>query len=381
MFKVLNKNENYRVAVIADIHFGSQNPRQLYSELIDYFINELYKLDKLDMIVIAGDLTNMKMPFESEHILFLNRFMMVDLYNLVLHFNCKLRIIQGTKSHDNSQLLNYKNTLEYRPEINCKVILNVTTEKIDNMNILYLPEEYPKDPNTYYSEFFSFIHYDFIFGHGNVDELGFHPKEDNTEFHMGKSPVFRANKLSEYVRSLCVFGHYHHYHEVTDKMLYVGSFSSWTFDDEEEKGFVILDYNRHKKVTNHYRVINEGCTKLISLDLELFIKEDIDKIVNNILNYKEENLIDRLRLFINMNNISELEEEKINILRKNFRHNKDIIFLVKGNNKILKERDTNKENEYIFDKSITIEEKISLFIKNIYNEDLTVEEIKEILNK
>ena len=55
----MSKNK-YTGAVIADIHAGAFSGEILYNELLHGFIKHLKSMDKLDFVIIAGDLFDIK---------------------------------------------------------------------------------------------------------------------------------------------------------------------------------------------------------------------------------------------------------------------------------------------------------------------------------
>ena len=135
------KQNLFNVAVIADIHFGAIRPEQLYTELKESFL-DFIKDKYLDMIVIAGDFFNSIISLNSQSALKAFKFMR-ELVEICEKNEIKyVRIIEGTLSHDNLQILNFQN-YESNKKVDFKVITTIREESLSNgLNILYLTEEY-----------------------------------------------------------------------------------------------------------------------------------------------------------------------------------------------------------------------------------------------
>ena len=91
----------YKGVMIADIHFGALPVERLYNEL-EIFLDFIEK-KSLDFIVILGDWFDKKINLNSKDAKYSTVFF-ERICQICIDNDIKLRIIQGTESHDNSQL-------------------------------------------------------------------------------------------------------------------------------------------------------------------------------------------------------------------------------------------------------------------------------------
>ena len=169
-------------AIIADIHIGVIDDDIMIRELDEIFFNKINEY-KLDFVIIAGDLFDKQIKVNGKGFKSLSVFI-VKLVEYCCNNNTKLRIIQGTYSHDLDQLKYVDALLSVyfnNHNLDYKLIYSVTSEELfDNLKILYIPEEYIEDKKEYYKHNYSFI-YAFtevaktiygIFIYGILEKLG-----------------------------------------------------------------------------------------------------------------------------------------------------------------------------------------------------------------
>lgn len=368
----MTKRDSFVAAHVGDIHFGAFDAEQLYRELKKNMIDKLEKLPVLDVIFIQGDLYHYELSLNSKHALYSFKYF-DKLIKIAKKKKAKIRVVKGTKSHDHNQL---ENLLAYSDEVDIKVINNVEVEFINGVKILYLPEEYISDPEEYYKEYFSDT-YNYIVGHGMFEEVSFH--NYNSETNMEAAPVFDSKILSE-IADIITFGHIHN--AVTFKNIYYnGSFSRWCHGEEDPKGFFISVFN---KITRRYIVapiVNDLARKYKTINIDKIIRDnDVDEIISEIENYYNNKQIYKLRLIINENNDSTFMG-KVAILQNHFSYNrlievtiKKILMLDEGEN-----ADTIEKYHYLFDDTLDVYNKISLFVKDSGYE-LSSDKINELIN-
>lgn len=249
MFQDRESGDNiFVVAFIADIHFGAVKSNFLYDQLKKHFLSVIED-NPVDMIVFGGDMFHniITMNYSTSHIVLM---FMENVIELCKKKNIKyIRVIQGTVSHDNNQLHNF-HMFEDRTDVDFKIIMSVTSEVLsNNINVLYLPEEYMKNPEIYYEDYLDHpkMNYDFIFGHGMVEEVAFVAKSQESENTMSKAPIFSSKKLFSVCNGPVLFGHIHQRTEIKNKMFYPGSFTRWKHREEEPKGWYLCAYNMNDK--------------------------------------------------------------------------------------------------------------------------------------
>lgn len=379
--------KTYVGAVISDIHAGATNAEALLNELESSFLKYLKSLKILDFVVITGDLFDNKLSLNSEHTKYIFVFLK-KLIDICIKHNAKLRIIKGTEFHDNRQLDIFK--VLYSSNIDLKIYDTVSTEELfPNVNVLYIPEEYMPDKDLYYKEYFK-NEYDMIFGHGLVNEVAFVAKMQESEVTMNKAPIFKSESLLDICKGPIFFGHIHKSQIIKERLFYVGSFTRWIFGEEEPKGFMMTAYTPETSKFEVEFIENKLAPTYNTIVIDYsssFYREDEKQQIDYILTMVKKLDVDKLRIIFNIPedypNPTLLTNLITDIFSK-YRHIKTVI----NNNS--KEKQKKKEMEdkikklltvydFIFDKSISTEDKISRFIKIKYNKDIPVDRMRNYL--
>jgi DNA repair exonuclease SbcCD nuclease subunit len=275
------KNNNFNVLNIADIHFGKKNDKKLYNDLNENFLKEIPNIikeyDHLNMVVIEGDLFDRVIKMTEASANYVLRFV-TELCELSKKYNFYLRIINGTKSHDNNQLNNFSH-LEVKYPL-FKIFRTVSTEiisipvgknKVYDYSILYLPEEYPENYSSYYNKFLNpEENYDMIFGHGMIDFVAFTGNEEDKKKLKRNESVHSVDALDNICNYFTIFGHIHDKknYKDEDKIIYVGSFERFSFADQEDKGFLLTTINPETGDTEaiFYENKNASVYKIININ-------------------------------------------------------------------------------------------------------------------
>ena len=384
----------YHGIVISDIHFGAFNSDILMKELYSIFIKYLESLSTLDFIVITGDYfdhkTFLNERFTKHAIQFMDK-----LVSIAKIHKCPIRIVYGTESHEVGQ---YSAFSIYSDDesLDFKVIHTVEEEELlPDMNVLYLPEEFIYSKKEYYKDYFEKKdHYDYIFGHGVIQEVMTQASK-STEKHSDttrkKVPIFTTSELISICKGQVYFGHYHVNTNIMDKVFYVGSYSRWIHGEEEPKGFYHIQCKPSKEkyeqefienslarkfVTYHYGYDSKVIESEESLLSELEKKDRI----------AEANEGDHVRYVFNIPEDHPNPEFVMRILNERYKFN-DSIKVNVTNGYVEKKKSINRKSlndamdEYpmIFDKSVKIENKVMYFIKKKFDRDVDLEQIKKYL--
>lgn len=356
----------------SDIHFGAFDGEQLYKELKANMLNKLAKLPVLDVIFIQGDTYHYDLSLNSKHAMYSFKYF-DKLFKIARKKKAKVRIIKGTKSHDHNQL---DNLIAYSDDVDIRVINTVDVEYINGVKILYLPEEYMANPDEYYKEYFD-DSYNYIVGHGMFEETAFH--NFNSEIKMDAAPVFDSKLISE-ITDLATFGHIHN--AVTFKNIYyTGSFSRWCHGEEDPKGFFISIFNKNTCNYSILPIVNDMARKYVAINIDKIIREnDIDELPKKIESYYINKEIYKLKLIINENNNSEFMG-KVAIIQNHFSYNRLIEVTIKKS--IIDDGDENVDTidkyHYLFDDTLDVYNKISLFVKD-EGYELSSDKISELIN-
>ena len=377
------KEEPFVVAFIADIHFGALPSESLYYQLKEKFLKKLKKYP-VDMVVFGGDLFHniITMNYSTSHVVLMFMESVIDI--------CKskgikyIRIIQGTISHDNNQLHNF-HMFENKLDVDFKIIMSVSEETLPNgIKILYIPEEYMKDPKSYYSQYLNGADkkYDFIFGHGMVREVAFVAKSQESENTMSKAPIFESKQLINACRGPVMFGHIHIRTTIRDHMYYPGSFSRWRFGEEDPKGWYLCIYDKaNGKYMNKF-IENDLASEYITVSMEL--TEEYAKrpeLIETVLNHID---ADHIRLQIAIGEVD--SSFALKYLTDIYGKGSKVKLDIKNREKELAEEHENEVMEklkdkygFVFDESLTLAEVIQKFIKAKKDKDTPIEIIEDEL--
>lgn len=379
------KQNLFNVAVIADIHFGAIRPEQLYTELKESFL-DFIKDKYLDMIVIAGDFFNSIISLNSQSALKAFKFMR-ELVEICEKNEIKyVRIIEGTLSHDNLQILNFQN-YESNKKVDFKVITTVREESLSNgLNILYLPEEYMEDPISYYKDYICkpSKYYDFIFGHGMFKETSF--VKDDSESMISKAPIWDSKFLSSICRGPIFFGHIHTSQIIRKHIYYTGSFSRWVYGQEEDKGFYIFTYHMETGKYLTEFIVNKLARKFdtTKVFLEKALEtQTVDDLIKRLKLFK----VDNLRIQVLVEALQKDYSLPISIMKEYFTgkpgYKFELIDLREKAHHQQMEEKINKlssDYEFLFDDNLPVQTKIHKFIKRKYEKDVSEEKIMNLLN-
>ena len=372
------------VSFIADIHFGSMKSDLLYEQLEKRFIEKIDN-KKIDMIVFGGDLFHniITMNYSTSHLVLL---FMEEVINLCKKNGIKyIRIIQGTMSHDNNQLHNF-HMFENQSDVDFKIIMSVSEEHlVENIDILYVPEEYMSNPEEYYRNYLQHTKkYDFIFGHGMFKEVAFVAKNQDSEVTMSKAPVFDSKAFINACKGPIFFGHIHMKTIVRKHIYYPGSFSRFKHGEEDDKGFILCVYSTK---TSKYMVefVKNDLAPLyetITFTMCELYREHPDKIVDAVKMVEAENI--KIKIILN----DALDYSyAINYVREHYKDKSNIKIDITDNNEFKREKETEavidtvlKKYGFIFDKGIPHADKIQKFIEMKHGRTIPIDIIKDELS-
>lgn len=382
--------------LLADIHIKAQDCQQTYKEY--QFLEKRLKDKIYDYCIILGDFFDRKIYSYEEYVHLAYLYM-----SLIIKHCKKVRVVYGTKSHENDQyeIFNFldesiMNGITGEIEkIDFKVIKTVSSEELyPDLNVLYLPEEYVLDKKEYYKDYFNKEEeYDYVFGHGVIQEVmtnatrNVDKKIDKIKVRK-KPAVFTTAELKRICKGQVYFGHYHIHTNISDKVFYVGSYSRFCHGEEEPKGF--YEISNDKKYSNKF-IENTSSKKYVTIKYgykdEIFQDEEkLMKEITSIPEKKKRAEIDELRLIFNIPEDYEKSEFLINLLNERFKFYDDIkVEVVNGYIEIKKQ--ANKEQvkeifdkfDIIFDKDESDENKISFFIKEKKGKEIPGVTIKKYL--
>lgn len=231
--------DSVRMLFMADVHMGAPNTPD--APKIQALRNALSPTHgpAFDIIVVAGDFTDGEIKYNEVKSFYSNQFIQV-LIEYCVKNNTILRAVDGTKSHERGQPINFEWMIELtRANIDFKYIKELSIEYIEklSMNFLYLPDEWNPDAEVTYKQMkeliksrgLSVVDVGVIHGACTYQMQGI----ESTTFH-------DAKKLSSLVKYRVFAGHIHT-HSCYDKYVSISSLDRSGHNEEEAKGCVIYE--------------------------------------------------------------------------------------------------------------------------------------------
>lgn len=349
----------YNILAISDIHWGAIEAKRLYENLQLVLSTIQYLKDKLDMVVICGDYFDYRLQLNSKSAL-LSLQWMDELVKTCKESNVKrIRIVKGTQEHDNNQLEAFRS---YEDETGFFRIFNENTyeETLPELSCLYCPDETipTKEYNMKYLSNILQVA-DLGFFHGSFDivlpEIVVQMSEESNKANV----IFEYELFSKCIKGLIVSGHWH-VGSFNNPVLYTGSFDRWTFGEEEDKGFIILQYNTEDHTYSYEKIVNENALRYdtITIDTSMYKSaEDYKELIDDI-NEKYDLENHHLRVVIQKSTDREEDEVFISAFKKFFVNTKNVKIDVKDLIKKAKKKEkkntlenVNQKYGFIFDKN------------------------------
>ena len=230
--------------VLSDIHFGHRvNKTNNIGKNIMFFLEQYRSiLEGLDVLFIAGDLFDTFLPNYST-----NYLLALDYITSIIRYckanNIKLRILEGTPSHDWKQAKAIGKLIQdLKVDIDCKYIDDLYIEKIDDKHILYIPDEYKPTGEETYSDVLKLLK------KHNLETVDIGIFHGSFKYQL---PIELSSSLVEEDFLKIVTGYIHighiHTHSTFKRIIAQGSFDRLAHGEEEDKGGVIVDLK-----TNNY---------------------------------------------------------------------------------------------------------------------------------
>lgn len=364
--------------ILADLHFGAIEISKFEHELDRCLFDRINHMRKLDAIFIAGDLFDMKeystsIVFKAV-ISFLKR-----LLNMTEKLGTRIVAIKGTRTHDDYQL----QTLEliFKGIDRIRFVHTICDDTIDDVSILYVPEEYVLDQDEYYSEWFS-KHYDIMIGHGTIDSIWRSKKQKRDD--ITSAPVFNVDKLCS-VANYCYFGHEHMNKEYGDKkrFKYVGPMTVWEYD-KPVSGYYIIHYSPETTLCREEYIHNEYAQKLVEQTIHVgdsVYMEDIQRIIEDAIGMDG---YDGIKFKIDANEtcpiIAQLKAyltAKVGLYPNIKLDFKTISAEEETEEERVERQKTEELHSTIFEGNLPDESVISEFIKSKNGKDISLDRIKE----
>lgn len=335
---------------LQDLHFGVIDAKTQYDIYKTQILDELEKLDKIDIISINGDYWHRKFMGNSDPILYGTLFF-AELRSLAIRKGSTVVMIYGTNEHEAGQLQLFYHYLE-DPEFDLRIVETIKFEYIKGAKILCIPELYNFDERIYRYFLFESGEYDQCFMHGTFEGSVYGN-------NAGQSRLFRMNDFVN-CRGPIMSGHVHVGGCFQKDFYYGGSPLRWKFGEEQEKGFMILLYDMDNRRYYPYMVPVKSF-RYDTINIDELMTGDPKEVIQYIDRLKEEDNIDYLRIEFN----DEVPTENMNIIRQYYQNNGKIKLKINKikdiKNSSIDEKTIDKYN-YIFDKNLSPYEILARYI-------------------
>lgn len=221
--------------VLSDIHLG--NRRNKTKDICDNIRTMLRSVNSgIDIIFFAGDLFDDLIEFNSEDIHEVILF--IDfLTKYCLNKNIKLRILEGTPSHDWRQSKTSELLIKIiSDKLDFKYIDTLSIENINDLgiNVLYLPDEWNDDAEQTYKEVLELLK------NNNLEQVDLAIMHGLFDYQLKEIPKKIKHNESNYlsiVRYFINIGHIHTF-STYERIIAQGSVDRLSHGEEEAKGMV-----------------------------------------------------------------------------------------------------------------------------------------------
>ena len=378
----------YNILAIADIHWGAMDPDEMYNNL-QYFLDFIRMKGDIDLVVICGDYFDYRLTLNSKAALKALRWF-DELYNTCKDNGVKkLRAIKGTKEHDNDQweAIHPRETGEFFK----KFYICTSEETLPGLKCIYCPDEtinLKEYEELYLKEMMT--RHDIGFFHGNFDtQLPKMIIDQNLEANI-PSIIYFKDHWSKVIDGPLVSGHWHVFTDL-DPLIYIGSYDRWAFGEEDDKGFLFIQYdtNDHSYYWKHIENPFARKYNTIIVDNTLCVTpDDFANLTQDIQELKKSDPEMKIRVIYQIT----VENDEASVNFSEFRNIVSSMRNVKVDVKdFVKKRNKEKQKErvaissgrysYILDHPLEIKSNIHEYLLREKNIDLPLETIDAIIGK
>lgn len=261
--------------VISDIHLGHKHNKteDVVKALVSYFKKNHNLFKNLDIIFIAGDIFDKLLSnFSPEYIMIVEWISTLAVY--CKHNNIKLRILEGTPSHDWKQFQAIAKTIPvFETDLDFKYIPQLDIEYMPDLgiNVLYIPDEWKNNKaDVTYNDVMDLMKEK---GLEQVDVAIMHGQFKH-QLPVELDSSHDEQKYLDLVKYYISIGHIHT-SSVFERILAQGSFGRDRHGEEEDKGGMVMTL--YKSGEMEFRFIkNELAKTFITYDAR---NQEVDEIV------------------------------------------------------------------------------------------------------
>jgi|JFJP01.1.fsa_nt_gi hypothetical protein len=278
----------FKYIVISDIHLG--HPRNKTHEILfnlnkafNYFNEDFH----LNAIFIAGDFFDTLLDnYTSDYheiVIWIHR-----LINYCARKNIKLRVLEGTPSHDWNQCKIFETLISVTgTPIDFKYVNSIYIEFLEDngLYILYVPDE-AMESSEITREYIKQLLIDK--GISSVDIAIMHGMFGYQMMNIQTSQTHDEKFYNNIVNYYIHIGHIHT-HSKYDKIIAQGSFDRLSHNEEEPKGYIIAEVNNIAKFCSWNFIENKTAKifKTINITKNQNLEQALIKLDKNIYNLPE----------------------------------------------------------------------------------------------
>lgn len=266
--------------VISDVHLGHKTNKvdRMFNAICNYFNNNSILLKDIDILFIAGDLfDNYLANYSHEYLKAIE--VMTGLINWCKETNTKLRILEGTPSHDWRQSSVVSNIVrDLKIDIDYKYIDTLHIEHMEDygVDVLYVPDQYKPKGEDVYKDVQKLLlqnklsDVDIAIMHGQ-----FHYQFPRLKLDSSHNEKDYLDIVKHYIH----IGHIHT-HSTKDRIIAQGSFDRLAHGEEEAKGGVLSIIDTENPDNDEWVFLeNKHAMVFKTIDVSKYHNEEILKYV------------------------------------------------------------------------------------------------------
>jgi len=264
------KKTGINILYFSDVHM--LHPRVRSRDIADRLqklILNVIKHHVLDYIIIAGDFYDESGYLPDEDVFVVEEFIRV-LIHLCAHNHIKLRILEGTPSHDRKQSRHFvkvNNFLSGKEKADLKYIetLDIVKEE-DGSTWLYVPDEWHHDPDVVWKQVRDRLNQE------GLTQVDFSVTHGMYKHHVPHGLDLKAHDPDRYLditRYYVDNGHIHTKSVYKDRFITNGSPDRLAMGEEESKGIWMAHVSSHSRMEDKlFFFENKEATYMVTLDIK-----------------------------------------------------------------------------------------------------------------
>ena len=250
---------------MSDHHLGHRKntPTHMTTAIQKWMAEYDTKFYDVDILFLAGDLFDKALWFNQAGMSDVLR-IMIQLAKYCVNHTVKLRVLEGTKSHDRGQSAHFLPLIEHIEGLDFKYVDILMIEHIKEWDytVLYVPDEWRPDPNDTWME----VQEELVKHHlSKVDTSVMHGVFDYQVPSMAPGPKHNANNYLLITNYYIHIGHHHIYNPM-DRIIPQGSFDRISFGEEDPKGAILSHYNQDGTMS-YERLLNNHAMLFTKIQL------------------------------------------------------------------------------------------------------------------